>query len=258
MVGMLVLLPDDQIVLITGLNNASLNLSANKKTSQFDPGSIASTSALIVSPHQTKRITLYSMSSVYGLVLAGGQSSRMGRNKALLQWHNEPLFIAMAARLVAAGVDHVFVSGGNHLDTNQYGQTITDRLPGKGPLSGIHSALYEVPDNSLLVVIPVDMPLLSSELLQHLMSATTHADAPCYYQDFTLPVSLPVTPHLREQVSRAINSDNRKDYSVWRLLRKLEGKAISLPSPEQAELFQNTNTPEEWLHCQTIAEKTNA
>lgn len=198
------------------------------------------------------------MSSLYGLVLAGGQSSRMGQNKALLNWQGKPLFIAMAQKLEDAGADHILISGSHQYHNEKYGQSIADRIPGKGPLSGIHAALFNIPDNGRLLVTPVDMPLLSSDCLRDLAASVTVQQPHCYFHNHMLPVCFTVTPDLRERVRIAINSPDRKDYSIRRLLMQLQAVAIDPPAQEPAARFQNTNTPEEWLHCQTIAEKTSA
>ena len=198
-----------------------------------------------------------SMSSLYGLVLAGGQSSRMGRNKALLEWQEKPLFLAMADKLAAAGADPVLISGNSQITARQPGRTVTDRLPGRGPLSGIHAALSKIPNDDFLLtrllVVPVDMPLLSTELLKYLADRSRQHQSPCHFQDFTLPFCLPVTTCLRERVERAIHSPDRKDYSILRLLRYLDSRAVPLPAQDQETLFINTNTPEEWHACQTFA-----
>ena len=218
---------------------------------------MSSALALLVSAYQEKWFRKRPMSRLYGLVLAGGQSSRMGRNKALLEWQDKPLFLAMADKLAAAGADPVLISGNSQMATRQFGKTVIDRLPNRGPLSGIHAALFDIPDNDCLLnsllVVPVDMPLLSAEALKHLADFSSQHKTACYFQDFTLPVCLPVNTRLRERVRQAINSPDRKDYSIWRLLRHLDGRAVPLPAPEQATLFRNTNTPEEWQACQTFA-----
>ena len=66
-----------------------------------------------------------------GFILAGGQSTRMGRDKALLDWHGTPLLTYMV-NLLRDATDQVQVVGRDHLP---------DHLPGRGPLSGIATAL---------------------------------------------------------------------------------------------------------------------
>ena len=61
-----------------------------------------------------------------GFILAGGKSSRMGRDKALLDWHGRPL-VAHMVQVLETATDEVRVVGRDPLP---------DRVPGRGPLSG--------------------------------------------------------------------------------------------------------------------------
>ena len=73
-------------------------------------------------------------------ILAGGQSRRMGRDKALLNWRGQPLLAHMVATARAAGAAEVVISG----DPAQYaafGPCVPDQWPGCGPLGGIASVL---------------------------------------------------------------------------------------------------------------------
>jgi len=98
-----------------------------------------------------------------GVVLAGGQSTRMGQDKALLPWRGRPLLEHMTALLAAAGAARVVVSGHHP----RY-QGIVDPCPQRGPLGGLHGVAQALGDGPLLVV-PVDMPGLTVGLLQRLV-----------------------------------------------------------------------------------------
>ncbi len=177
----------------------------------------------------------------FGLILAGGQSSRMGQDKARLQWQGVPLYRHMENILIKAGIHQTIISSnvlrGSHV--------IVDEVPGKGPLSGIHAVLNAIPDGSYLLVVPVDMPLLPSTALQQLM----REQRTCCYQDYTLPLLLQITPELRRRVTDNIHSQNRRDYSLWKLHKAMQGQTLQLPESMQAA-FGNANTPEEWQQCQ--------
>lgn len=85
-----------------------------------------------------------------GYILAGGKSSRMGQNKAFLEWRGEPLVVA-AARSLAGLVASITLVG----DPLIYGglgfPVIPDHYPGCGPLAGIHAALRHSPHEWALV-----------------------------------------------------------------------------------------------------------
>lgn len=178
--------------------------------------------------------------SLCGLVLAGGRSSRMGENKAYLKWNGVPLYQHMMSLLDQIGMFRIMVSG------EGYGcHSIPDELPGRGPLSGIHAALSKLDDGYCLLVVPVDMPLLPVEALEIL----AQQQQPCCFDGYTLPMLLPVTPQLRQWVIDSINSQQPRNYSLWRLHRHLQGVTIALPG-HLVSGFCNANTPEDWQQCQ--------
>ena len=182
-----------------------------------------------------------------GLVLAGGQSSRMGQDKALFQWQGLPLYQHMAKQLDRAGARRIWIN--RFADNTPESKTwLRDILPGRGPLSGIHAAL-EVTEAKALIVVPVDMPLLKPE---HLATLIAHSDGihPVEYNHYSLPMLLPTNKRVCEAVEQAIHSQNHKDYALWRLMEKLNSIRLTEPTDHQLA-FANTNTPEEWLHaCQ--------
>ena len=166
----------------------------------------------------------------------------MGENKAYLKWGERPLYQHMMALLDQAGVSRILVSGEGYRSFS-----VPDVVPGRGPLSGIHATLAKLNDGDRLLVVPVDMPLLPVEALVTLVNQQQL----CCFEGYTLPVLLPVTPLLRKRVAECIHSRDRRDYSIWRLHRHLQG--VKLPLPEHlAKGFCNTNTPEDWQQCQKL------
>lgn len=111
---------------------------------------------------------------VYGLVLAGGKSRRMGRDKALIE-HGGESQLARAARLLEGHVKQVYVSTSadqaDDAERRRYPQII-DRYTDMGPLAGILSAMDEQPDASWLV-LACDMPAVDAATITELL---THSD----------------------------------------------------------------------------------
>jgi molybdopterin-guanine dinucleotide biosynthesis protein A len=107
-----------------------------------------------------------------GLVLAGGRSSRMGSDKALLRYGDNPQIQATAA-LLDARCNRVFVSCRNEQAPlyDGYGRPIvTDAYLELGPLGGLLSAQRQQPDAAWFVVA-CDFPLLDAPTLGELCSA---------------------------------------------------------------------------------------
>jgi len=108
--------------------------------------------------------------SIYGLVLAGGKSRRMGRDKALLERDGQSQ-LAYIAGLLEDKVERVFVSTrAEQQDDSERSRypRIVDRYEEMGPLAGILSAMEEHPDVHWLVVA-CDLPNISDETITHLV-----------------------------------------------------------------------------------------
>ncbi len=103
-----------------------------------------------------------------GLVLAGGQSSRMGKDKALIDYHGQPQFLHIY-KLLENLCDQVYISS----KEKKYSlPTLIDspELESLGPIAGIISA-FEWEDNDWLVVA-IDYPLFSEEHILKLIEPT--------------------------------------------------------------------------------------
>ena len=113
-----------------------------------------------------------------GFVLAGGQSTRMGTDKALVQFRGRPLIAHAIAILVDAGLPVAIagVPGPEATQAGSYAPVIADSEPGLGPLSGVCSALAST-TAEFGVFVPVDLPLLPSSLLAYLVRHACVTDA---------------------------------------------------------------------------------
>ena len=102
-----------------------------------------------------------------GYVLAGGKSSRMGRDKALLEIDGEPL-VARAAQLVQAVLgDPVVIASTSGYESLGL-KIVADDFPGYGPLGGIATALH-VSTTPWNLVMACDLPYLTKPWLEYLI-----------------------------------------------------------------------------------------
>lgn len=108
--------------------------------------------------------------ALLGLVLAGGASTRMRRDKATLAYHGRTQ-LEWACGLLSSVCAATFVSvRPDHRDEPVRARfpQIVDRPPGAGPLAGIVAALQEHPESAWLV-LACDLPFLTDATLRHLI-----------------------------------------------------------------------------------------
>ena len=106
--------------------------------------------------------------AVSAVVLAGGYASRMGRDKAELDFHGRSFVQHQAEKLRALGIEDILLAG--YTKPLEGARLIPDIYPHRGPLSGIHAALLAA-ENPSVLVLAVDMPLLPLALLEALIEA---------------------------------------------------------------------------------------
>lgn len=184
------------------------------------------------------------MTALAGLVLAGGRSSRMQRDKAALAWHGRPE-LARAYELVAARVDRAYVSvrSDQRADPLRAGYPqIVDGALGAGPIAGIAAAQAALPDAAWLV-IACDLPLLDGDTLDALLArrdklrlATAYTSA---HDGLPEPLCAIYEPASREPILEWIADGE----SCPR--RFLLHHDVALLRLERAQALENANTPED-------------
>ena len=204
--------------------------------------------------------------TLIGLVLAGGQSRRMGQDKALMRYQGRTLIDNASLLLQSASCDKVLIS------RNAPG-FLNDKIEDAGPLSGVHAVLDALSqfDNHNgnpceLLVLPVDMPQMTPELLRILVSRGREAEKACYVEKRFLPFYLPVTQdtkallanYLVEQSKRRVvgfleilNAVSLKEGDLKKTARKDESdnkKRLANMSNEDGVEWLNVNTPGDWPH----------
>jgi molybdopterin-guanine dinucleotide biosynthesis protein A len=179
---------------------------------------------------------------VNGFILAGGQSTRMGSDKALLDWHGQPLLSHMVTLLRHATND-VQVVGRDRLP---------DQLPGRGPLSGIATALTISSTESNLI-LAVDLPLLTKDFLAYLRLAAEHSKRPlltCKIGSH-FPLCLGIRRTLLPEIQRRLSSG---ELSIRAVIEDSNAEIISESKLDErgfeSSIFRNLNTPEDYLSMQ--------
>ena len=110
-----------------------------------------------------------------GAVLTGGASTRMGRDKALVEVDGRPLALIVATALRAAGATRVVAVGGDERHLRRLGlEVVRDDDPGAGPLGGVLTAMRAT-QTSHLVVLACDLPGARPEAVARVRGALVAA-----------------------------------------------------------------------------------
>jgi molybdenum cofactor guanylyltransferase len=179
-------------------------------------------------------------------VLAGGQSSRMGTDKTLLEIAGQPLIRRMLA--IARTVAPTPRIVGSAEKFHRFAEVVEDVFPGCGPLAGIHAAL-RASHADLNLILAVDMPFVPPEFLRYLadQAAASHALV-------TVPLAegrwQPLCAMYRRAFADVAEQALREGkYKIDPLFQSVEVRSI-----EEGELvehgfssgiFRNLNTPED-------------
>ncbi len=184
-----------------------------------------------------------------GVVLAGGQSRRMGQPKHALTTATGVSLLASAwsvLREVCNG--QVWVSRAHPDAASGYAEVL-DRFPERGPLAGIEAALAQC-RQEWLCVLAVDLPFVPPELFLSLYEAS--------HREHRIDVLYPVVPGGDRQPLAALwNTRTRSAVAdflasgraprVESLIQELTAAEVAIERPEW---LMNVNTPEEWALAQ--------
>jgi len=186
------------------------------------------------------------MQDVTAFILAGGKSSRMGTDKALLEWQGKTLL--QRALDCASKVAQEVCIVGDAARFRQFGQVVEDILPGRGPLGGIHAALRST-RTELNLILAVDLPLVDDSFLQYLVSTAARSEAMVTVartDDGWQPLCAVYRREFAEVAEKALQEGRYRvdalfDLVPVRIIEAGELAALGFST----DMFRNLNTPEE-------------
>lgn len=201
-----------------------------------------------------------------GFVLAGGQSSRMGRDKALVEFAGEPL-IARACEILRGAGLRARIAGAQ-IALDRFAPVVSDAASGQGPLSGIVAALAALNDHARWAVfLPVDLPLLPPSLIRYLLRhaqieerIVTVPSVSGFAQTFPAIVDRRALPALRA----ALATHGRGCYAAFQAAAISLGQAVSVVAVEllaqtgQVAEPRGLPTPRWFLNVNTARDLTRA
>jgi molybdenum cofactor guanylyltransferase len=167
------------------------------------------------------------VSGLAAIILAGGRSQRMGRDKAAILWAGRSAVERLAGLARAAGAERVVVSGGDH------GLPfVRDPTPFGGPVGGLLAAAEQLANAERLLVLAVDAPTVLRDDLRPLLSAP---EPGACYLGYPLPMVL---------ARCAIPTGAAPGMPLRRFVERAGLRQIT-PLPEACLRLRGANTPAE-------------
>ncbi|TAL00124.1 MAG: molybdenum cofactor guanylyltransferase [Verrucomicrobia bacterium] len=185
----------------------------------------------------------------FGL-LAGGQSRRMGADKAALDWRGQALWQHQLRLAREISAHEVLISGRPGGPYCNAAKIIPDEIPNLGPLGGL-SALLNAMSSDWLVAVAVDMPFLDVTTLRELLATRSGlAGVVPAIGERAEPLAAVYPRAARELVAQRLQLADRSLQSFVRAAAEA-GLVRLLPWPaEGAGVFRSVNTPEEFAAAQ--------
>lgn len=183
---------------------------------------------------------------ITGVILIGGKSRRMGRDKAFLPWDGAPL-LEKVLRIFRDNFATVLLVGSKDERYAGYGlELVPDIYPGSA-LGGLYSGLYHAKDGHIFVA-SCDMPFPSGELLRHLCSLKEGFD--CVVPETALALEPLFAVYAKSSLPamlKLLESGNLRIYDLYPVLRtRYVGVHELAPFAQGGRSLLNVNTPEEF------------
>jgi len=194
---------------------------------------------------------------VHGFVLAGGKSSRMGADKALLEFRGRPM-VEIAVEKLRGFCAEVSIAG-NREELSRFALVVREERLDCGPAAGIEAGL-KASTQEWAMFVPVDVPLVPGELLRRwaeevlVMSPSGLTVSHLYIETRSHPSFCMLRRDCVKTFSGILNGGERKLSKIFELVGKTEGfdwghdlsELASYPLVATIDRwFMNINTPAE-------------
>lgn len=194
------------------------------------------------------------MQQISVAILAGGQSRRMGRDKAFLPVGERPVIERVMERVAPLTDDLTLIANEPALYCHLGCQSVGDVYPGKGSLGGIYTAIHAARHDYCLVVA-CDMPFLNPDLLRYLIELTPGYDVVIpRVEEFPETMHAVYGKRCLEPIQRRLLAGQLKIIGFFDevRVRYIERAEVARFDPTFRS-FLNMNTPADWERVQRLA-----
>lgn len=187
------------------------------------------------------------MQAVTAFVLAGGKSSRMGRDKALLEFEGKTL-LERALTLGGTVAPEVKIVG-NPAKYGKFGPVVSDIYLDRGPLGGIHAALMHT-NTDLNLILATDVPFVTPAFLKYLISTARSTGALVTVPklgSFFEPLCAVYKQGFADVAQKAlVEQKNKVDALFTTAIARFMSEEEIIAAGFSRAMFRNLNTPEDF------------
>jgi molybdopterin-guanine dinucleotide biosynthesis protein A len=191
-------------------------------------------------------------------IQAGGQSRRMGTDKAMVLLGGKPLIEHVLERVEGLG-NEILITSNNHENLSYLEiPLIRDTIPGAGALMGLYTALRAAQGTRVLV-LACDMPFVNRQLLEYMIAFDPHADVVVPTHDgFFEPLHAIYSKGCLPAIEAALENRQSQVISFYDQvhLRTLNEKELRRFKPEGRSFF-NINTPDDLILAEKYLQQTD-
>jgi len=190
-----------------------------------------------------------------GLVLAGGKSTRMGRDKSMIPWHGIPHWLHIA-RLLQPFCNNVYVSRREQSGEDEMRfPVIKDAFEKAGPATAILSAFLKKPETAW-VVVACDLALINSESIRQLITSRDSNKMATAFQSPRDGSPEPLAC-IWEPSARAVLLDAFSNDHVCPRKLLMAGNNVKLIAAGDETALMNVNTPEDAAYAESLLKTTD-
>ena len=194
-------------------------------------------------------------------ILAGGNSRRMGQDKAIMPFRGEALLRRVLETLTCLAEEEIVIGPGSQEYLSLDARIAPDLYPGRGSLGGLYTALFTA-SQVAVAIVACDMPFVSSELL-------------AYQRDILFSENFDIVLPSSERGLEPLHAIYRRDTCLpivrealaageQRLISWFQHVKVRILTPEEIKpfnprgvVFVNVNTPDEFRQAEKFAEENN-
>lgn len=181
---------------------------------------------------------------ITGIILAGGESSRMGQDKALVSWKGKSL-VDWVKSAISPVCKEIIISSNSNPELFPNNKVVADRFNGIGPIAGIESGLFHA-NSPFCIIVSCDTPLVSTAMFEYLIAHHRDFDISLLAHD---EVNEPMLGMYKTSVhSLVIESIKKGNFKPPAIIKQTKWQELNIhPGLDffSSDLFKNMNSPDD-------------